>query len=154
MTPKLKKILITIFVLGLLFVLYAIFLKPDPVNTTLIEGREGIPSLRSNDDTRALGNQIAQALLRIEQISLDKSIFSDRIYQSLKDRSQTINDEPIGRPNPFAPLGDISSVSSSVRTRATSTTPQSTIISTSTKATSTSSSVQQRSVPPPSTTPN
>jgi hypothetical protein len=109
MTPKFKKIIVMILGTVLLFIVYAVFIKKDPVNTELINTGEGLSS-----DARLLGNQISQALLRIEQIKLDKSIFTNAIYQTLVDRSEPITEEPIGRANPFAPIGEIS-VSSNTR---------------------------------------
>ncbi len=114
MTPKLKKIILTVVVLIALFIIYAVFIKPDPVNEPLVSGRPAAGTV-GQEDAQTLGNQISQALLRIEQIKLDKSIFNNDIYRSLQDRSQPITDEPIGRPNPFAPLGDMSNIRSSVR---------------------------------------
>jgi hypothetical protein len=118
MTPKLKKIILIILIAIILFVVYAVFIKKDPTNTAdgnLIT-RGGVLS----EDARALGNQISQALLRLEQIKLDRNIFTNNIYITLVDRSEPIIDEPIGRPNPFAPIGDIS-LNSSTRTNASST---------------------------------
>lgn len=104
MTPKLKKISITLLVLGVLFVLYAI-LKPSPDKISLTDG---ISAIKGSGESQEIGNQITQALNQINLISLDTSIFTNEIYVSLKDRSQQISDEPIGRPNPFAPIGDVS----------------------------------------------
>jgi hypothetical protein len=116
MTPKLKKIIILILIAIILFVVYAVFIKKDPTDTadgSLITGGSVL-----SEDARAIGNQISQALMRIEQIKLDKNIFTNVIYKTLVDRSEPIGEEPIGRPNPFAPIGDIS-VSSTVRTGTT-----------------------------------
>ncbi len=110
MTPKLKKIIIAIVVLGILFLLYTVFLKPDPEGEVLVVGRNssgGVGAITSQD-TAVLASQISQALLKIEQITLHRAIFDDPIFVSLEDRSQPIVDEPIGRTNPFAPLGDTS----------------------------------------------
>lgn len=115
MTPKLKKIILIVLALVIIFVIYAVFIKKDPTSESLI----GASPTTSN--AQVLGNQISQALLRIEQIKLDKTIFSDVIYRTLVDRSEPISEEPIGRANPFAPIGTIS-VNSTART-STSTAP-------------------------------
>lgn len=127
MTPKLKKIILTVLIIGILFIVYALFIKKDPTQENLVS--DGVSDIQSSAEAQILGSQIAQALLRIEKIKLDKSIFSSEIYKSLQDRSQPIIEEPIGRPDPFAPLGAIT-INSAVRT-STSTT------ATSTRATST-----------------
>ena len=115
MTPKLKKIIIVIVGLGILFVLYAVFLKPDPKAETLVSGREGVAGSLASKDAQIIGSQISQALLNIEQITLKRALFENPLFTSLKDRSEPIVDEPIGRSNPFAPLGD-TSVNSGSRT--------------------------------------
>ena len=108
MTPKLKKIIFTIIALGILFVIYAVFIKPDPTTDSLVEGRTTGTTAVSSQEARLLGSQIAQALLKIEQITLDRAIFDNAIFVSLQDRSQPIVEEPVGRTNPFAPIGDTS----------------------------------------------
>lgn len=108
MTPKLKKIIIVIVGLAILFVLYSAFLKPDPVAETLVSGREGIAGTAASQNAQVIGSQITQALLKIEQITLERAIFDNPLFASLEDRSEPIVDEPIGRTNPFAPLGDTS----------------------------------------------
>lgn len=127
MTPKLKKIIITIVVLVALFIVYAVFIKGNPEGQVLIDGTQGTEG--SSQDAQILGSQISQALLRIEQIKLDRSIFENQIYRSLVDRSRPILDEPMGRPNPFAPLGSVvinlsSTATKSATSTATSTTSQ------------------------------
>jgi hypothetical protein len=47
---------------------------------------------------------LVATLLALRAVKLDGSIFSDPGFQSLKDFSTAIVPEPIGRPNPFAPL--------------------------------------------------
>lgn len=44
-------------------------------------------------------------LLQLKAITLSDAIFSDPEFKSLHDFSQELVDEPIGRINPFAPLG-------------------------------------------------
>jgi hypothetical protein len=140
MTPKLKKIIIAIVVLGILFVLYSAFLKPDPGTETLVSGREGIAGSLASQDAQVIGSQISQALLKIEQITLERAIFDNPIFSSLEDRSQPIIDEPIGRTNPFAPLGD-TSVNVSTRTNLN-------------MATSTATSTRPSGSPTATSTPN
>lgn len=136
MTPKLKKIILLILGAIVLFVIYAVFIKKDPTSTSLINTGEALST-----DAQALGNQISQALLRIEQIKLDKDIFTNTIYKTLVDRSEPITDEPIGRANPFAPIGDVSvSSNTRVNTPAVSSTSTSTSTPRALNPTATSSS--------------
>ena len=123
MTPKSKKIIISSLAIVILFVIYAVFIKSNPKVTLFVTGAS--ISSQGQEDARILGAQIAQALVQIEKITLSKKIFGSEIYKSLKDRSQPINDEPMGRANPFAPIGDVS-VKSSTRATTTNTTATST----------------------------
>lgn len=75
--------------------------SPDLVSTT--------PSSGSADQT------LVETLLTLRTVSLSGTIFSDPAFESLKDFGTQIVSEPVGRPNPFAPL------SSSVIQNATST---------------------------------
>jgi hypothetical protein len=52
-----------------------------------------------------LGARILRALASLESLKLDTSIFKDKAYTSLNDFSKDIKDEPIGRDNPFLPIG-------------------------------------------------
>lgn len=44
-------------------------------------------------------------LFELKSIRLDNSIFGDPLFQSLNDFGQELVQEPVGRQNPFAPLG-------------------------------------------------
>jgi len=48
---------------------------------------------------------LVATLLALRSVKLDGSLFSDPGFENLKDFSTAIVPEPIGRPNPFAPLG-------------------------------------------------
>ncbi len=131
MTPKLKKIILLLIIAIALFVVYAVFIKKGPQVDSLVTNE----ITQTSGDAQAIGNQISQALVRIDQIKLDKTIFTNVLYKSLVDRSEPISEEPIGRSNPFAPIGDVSSVNST--TRNASSTSSNTKVATSTSQTST-----------------
>jgi len=48
--------------------------------------------------------QILEILLALRSVKLDDAIFSNNSFISLKDFSTKIIPEPVGRPDPFAPL--------------------------------------------------
>lgn len=50
-------------------------------------------------------------LLELKSITLNEGIFSDSAFTSLQDFSQELIPEPVGRVNPFAPLGRGQSIS-------------------------------------------
>ena len=47
---------------------------------------------------------LVATLLELRSVTLDGTIFSDPVFKSLKDFGSQIIPEPVGRPNPFAPL--------------------------------------------------
>lgn len=47
---------------------------------------------------------LVATLLQLRTVSLSGTIFSDPIFQTLQDFGSQIIPEPVGRPNPFAPL--------------------------------------------------
>jgi len=59
----------------------------------------------SENANQVIGDQIIQALNQIETLRLNRDIFDSAVFQSLKDRSQEIPPEPVGKANPFDPIG-------------------------------------------------
>jgi hypothetical protein len=49
---------------------------------------------------------LVDELLQLRSIRLDGAIFADPAFASLRDSGVDIVSEPIGRRNPFAPLGE------------------------------------------------
>jgi len=54
----------------------------------------------------AAERELLNTLLELRAIRLDGEIFSDPSFNALRDFSTDIVSEPIGRRNPFAPLGE------------------------------------------------
>lgn len=65
-------------------------------------------SAPSNDNLAAEGGSIGQSELallnQVSTLNIDTTFFSEPSYQSLRDFTVTIAPEPVGRPNPFAPV--------------------------------------------------
>lgn len=97
MLATLKKIIIPLIVIVVAFVLYTVFIKKDDPTSLLKK-----ESPTSGD---VLGAEIVKAINQISTLKLDRSIFSDPIFKTLIDRSELLNPEPVGRVNPFAPIG-------------------------------------------------
>jgi len=127
MTPKLKKIILMVVFVVVLFLIYVIFFKKPDAPETLIAGSDSLGG-RTVAETKVLGNQITQALVQIESLKLDRNVIDGKLFKSLVDRSEPIISEPVGRRNPFAPLSDTSvnynSGVSATTTRNASTTNQ------------------------------
>jgi hypothetical protein len=60
-----------------------------------------------NDQTvGAIGADILTALNQLNTLKLDRSLFQSRLFLKLRDFSRPIEPQVVGRPNPFAPIGD------------------------------------------------
>ncbi len=55
-------------------------------------------------DNSGPDRDLVATLLALRAVRLDASLFTDPSFASLKDFSVEIVPEPVGRPNPFAPL--------------------------------------------------
>ena len=73
-------------------------LSPTPENTDLA-------STPAPAGTTPAEAGIVPTLLTLRSVKLDGTIFSEPAFQHLKDFSTEIVPEPVGRSNPFAPLG-------------------------------------------------
>jgi hypothetical protein len=62
------------------------------------------PLLDTQDTANSSDQDIVSTLLTLRAVNLNGTIFSDPVYQSLKDFGKQIVPEPVGRENPFAPL--------------------------------------------------
>jgi hypothetical protein len=71
---------------------------------TYYQGPSSDASLSSDDTGSPLSQDVLVTLSHVKAITLDPSIFSDPVYQSLNDFGVTIPLQPIGRRNPFAPV--------------------------------------------------
>lgn len=60
----------------------------------------------------SLDQGLVNTLLTLRAITLSGSIFSEPVFQELQDFSTEIVPEPVGRPNPFAPLSPVSLIPS------------------------------------------
>lgn len=72
------------------------------------DGVEG--EVLTTDAANSLGGaELLNSLSELRSVKLDSSIFSDPEFLSLVDFGRTIAPEPVGRSNPFAPLGAVES---------------------------------------------
>lgn len=72
---------------------------PEPLLTTVTPSGSGSPTEASADQ------ELVATLLTLRAVTLSGTIFQDPAFMSLRDFGTTIVAEPVGRPNPFAPLG-------------------------------------------------
>lgn len=98
MFGKYRTIVIVIVVLAVAFVIYSFFVKGDEGDDLLVS------STAAQTPAAIVSNEIITALNQIESLRLSQEIFNDPVYLNLKDRSQVIPEEPIGKRNPFDPI--------------------------------------------------
>ncbi|MFA7194066.1 MAG: hypothetical protein WC087_04085 [Candidatus Paceibacterota bacterium] len=98
---KYKKIILGVLLLSIAFVLYSTYFGGEP------EGEELLVSSNTNTSTQTqiVGNEIVAALNQIQTLKLNRDIFDDPVFRSLVDRNIPIPAEPVGKTNPFAPIG-------------------------------------------------
>jgi hypothetical protein len=97
MFAKYKKGIILVLVAVLGFIIYSVFLKPDPQPDSLL--RNSNPK-----EVDVLGQEIIRSLSKIQSLRLDQSLFSDPIYLRLIDDTEEIPEPSVGRQNPFGTL--------------------------------------------------
>lgn len=85
---------------------------PEPLLTT-VTPISGSPTQQTADQ------ELVATLLTLRAVTLSGKIFEDPAFRNLRDFGTTIVAEPVGRPNPFAPLGSTPSATSTLPTRTT-----------------------------------
>lgn len=61
--------------------------------------------LVSESAENGVDRELLATLLELKSLKFNPALFESNTFKSLKDFSRQIPDEPVGRPNPFAPVG-------------------------------------------------
>lgn len=93
---KFKGLIITCVILGVGFLVYTYFISQPKEQALSTQSLAGAP---------VVDQDLISLLLTLKSIKLDEKIFSDTAFRSLEDFSKELVAEPVGRNNPFAPLG-------------------------------------------------
>lgn len=89
---------------------------------TTADATSGVGDSNSLDTTSAAGTDengivvgadVYSLLGQIQSLKIDPTFFAKTVYQSLVDYTVEIPPEPVGRPNPFAPISGSSGSQSS-----------------------------------------
>ncbi|MEI7777693.1 MAG: hypothetical protein WCI52_03730 [bacterium] len=102
MSNIIQKIKIPVIILAVIIALffgYSYLTKDGGSTTGLVSDSSVIPSTSQADQ------DFLKLLLKIQNVRIDPSIFSNPVFLSLQDDGLPILDQPEGRPNPFAPIG-------------------------------------------------
>jgi len=60
---------------------------------------------QTSANTSRMGGEVLVALNQLRTLKLDGSVFQDKVFLSLQDFSKPLIPEPVGRINPFSPIG-------------------------------------------------
>lgn len=94
---KYKTVLIVLGILLVLFIGFRFFTKDT--------SPEGLTSQPVAGIVPEEGGDLITLLLELKSITLDTSVLQNPVFLTLQDFSVVLAPEPVGRTNPFAPLG-------------------------------------------------
>lgn len=99
MSTKYNKIIVVVVLIVLAFFGYEYFRDQSASNDSiLVQGKDSV-SILGQDIERILANV---SKIDISRDRIDRDIFDNAVFDKLRDQSQTIPEEPVGRNNPFA----------------------------------------------------
>lgn len=116
MTQKIKQIIIALVIIVVAFIAFKMFFSSDSSNVALV-------SEKANSEEFIDGQIILNVLNKLSAITLDDSVFSNKVFTSLVSFERTLEPQIPGRQNPFLPIGvegsgsQVSRGTSTVRTR-------------------------------------
>ncbi len=99
---KYKSIILFLLVVVLIIVGYLFFFSGSSAdkNENAISDKT-VNEKYLTEEEKQVGGKVLSLLLRMKSIKLESGIFSNPVFEKLKDNSQKIQDEPVGRDNPF-----------------------------------------------------
>ncbi len=95
------------------FVAYSFYVSGKK-DTTATVTKQSVTSSSAQSAIEGPGKEFVTQLLAIQNISFKLDFFKDPVYIGLQDFSREIQEQPVGRPNPFAPFGEDNQVNSSI----------------------------------------
>lgn len=94
---KYKTLMLVVVVVIIAGVAYTILFGGEDEALLTVERPDSAASVEEGD--------LLTLLLEMRSVNLSGNIFSDPVFQSLEDFGQELVSEPVGRENPFAPIG-------------------------------------------------
>lgn len=73
--------------------------------------------LSSSNGSGSADSDVVSTLLQLRSITLSGGIFSDPLFATLRDFSTDIIPEPVGRPDPFAPISPTATTTETAATK-------------------------------------
>lgn len=91
-----KPIVLSLVIFVLVMGIYQLFLKPTPVIDTIVTEETG----------EQIGKDIIELNEQLQRITFDRSVLSSAPYKALVDFTTVVSPQPLGRSNPFGPIGN------------------------------------------------
>jgi hypothetical protein len=91
-----KSIVVAVIIFSVALGIYQLFLKPSPAIDVSLSG----------ESVEGVGADVVRLRDSLQQVSLDTSLFSSLVYRALVDFTSELSPQPIGRNNPFGPIGN------------------------------------------------
>ncbi len=95
-----RNIILTGIIIVLVFVSFNVFFSGESADDIALVAASAEQRVESQ-----VGADILAALNTLESLRLDVSFFKNDLYRNLRDQSQLIQPQPVGRNNPFLPIG-------------------------------------------------
>jgi hypothetical protein len=92
--------IVAVVILGGVYVFFTRDSKEEDTNAPLTSRNS-----TGTSATPQVGADVLALLNRINSLKIDTDIFDSLVYQSLEDYEVDIPPQPVGRENPFAPIG-------------------------------------------------
>ena|SRR3989344_5185882 len=98
-----KNIVLFAAIFASLVLIYVVFFR----GSSTPEGTTEVGTLRVTEisEGTGVGDQLVAMLIKLQSLKLDTKVFKDPAFRSLNDFGREIPPEPVGRINPFAPIG-------------------------------------------------
>ncbi len=93
-----KNLLIIIIIIAAIGGAMYLYLEHEPVSDDLLTG---VVMETAKD---GVGGDELAVLRTLKGLTIDASIFETKVWASFRDSDQKIADQPVSRPNPFAPI--------------------------------------------------
>lgn len=105
MKGMLKKVIIAIVVFILIVILIKVVGGKKDSTASLTSSADDVDTSLLGEGESAVADEFLNTLLNLNTITLEGSIFSDPRFTSLVDYTVALTPQPLGRPNPFLPVG-------------------------------------------------
>lgn len=98
MSQKVKQIIISVVVILVALIAFKVFFVDEDSGSSALVAENA-------NATFIDGQAILSMLNNLNRVTLDESVFSDKVFLSLESFERDLDSQVLGRPNPFYPIG-------------------------------------------------